>query len=144
MLARALALTALALCAGCLAGEPVNPNIAAPKLLVQPREDGNVTLFVHSAFGERAYDWIALSIDNASVANRTDAFSLEEQVASLGFYAEVEAGANDQVYLARVRVDVVPEDERALVSFLDEQGKWSDPRPYALPFGTILERRGPA
>ena len=57
-----------ALVSGCAGGTPGNPNLLAPKLVVQPRPDGNVTLFVHGAFREQSYDWLKLSVDNLSVA----------------------------------------------------------------------------
>lgn len=140
MTLRLLAVAAIALLGGCTAGEPVNPNLSAPELLIQPRPDGNVTLYVHGAFGERSYDWIELQVDNLTIANHTDVFSLEERVQTHGFFATVRAGVNDQIYETRVRFDLV-EDERALVAFLDQKGEWVDARPYGLPFGTILERR---
>src|SRR5438067_2368200 len=112
-----LAVVLAALASGCVtggAGGPGNPNLAAPKLVVQPRQDGNVTLFVHGAFRDGLYDWINMTVDNATLANRTNVFSLEDAVASPGFFVEVHAAANRQIYLARARIDVNLTSERLL------------------------------
>lgn len=138
---RLVALVAAAALAGCAVGQPANPNLAAPKLLVQARPDGNVTLFVHSAFGERAYEWLALRIDNGTTVNRTQSFSLEEQTGARGFYVEVAGGTIEQLYESRVRIDIVPDGERAMVAVLDAEGEWTEPRRYDMPYSVILERR---
>lgn len=132
------------LAAGCTTGEPANPNLAAPKVVVAPRDDGTLTLFVHSAFGERMYDFIEVRIDNETRGNRTRAFSWEAEVPEDGFFLEVVAGSGAQLYEIRARVDVAPDGEKALVAFHDAAGSgddWSEPRSYALPFERILERR---
>ena len=126
--------------AGCTAGDPANPNFLAPKVLLQPRPDGNVTIYVHSAFGEHDYDWMDLRVDNVSVANRTHAFSMEEDVASTGFFLTVRAGAGGEVYELTGRVDVDPSRQKARVSFLDKEGRWDDPRSFNLPLERILDR----
>lgn len=126
--------------AGCTAGEAPNPHLLSPKVVLQARPDGNLTVYVHSAFGERAYDWLSLRVDNVTVANRTDAFSLEETVPGDSHFLEVTTGTSTQVYVMRARVDVEPDGERAQVSFLDDEGAWSDAKPFTLPFEHILER----
>lgn len=128
---------------GCTTGEPAspNPNLAAPKLVVAARDDGNFTVFVHAAFGERAYDWLSLSLDNRTVANRTTAYSLEQQVNGTGFFLDVGAATQGQLYAYRARVEILPaaNGDRARVSTLDEQGRWSDPRTFNLPLEQILD-----
>ena len=127
--------------AGCtLDGTPTNPNLLAPKVILQAWPDGNLTVYVHSAFGEHDYDWLALAIDNETVANRTDAYSLEERVPTTSFFLTVRAGAADQVYELQARVDVDDERERARVAFLDAGGEWADPRTFSLPVERILDR----
>lgn len=130
--------------AGCAVdGDPANPNLLAPKVLLQPRSDGGVTVFVHSAFGDHDYDWMTLAVDNVTVANRTQAFSLEERIPSTGFFLTVRAGAGEQVYEMRGRVDVDPSGERARVALLDGDGEWDDPRTFNLPMERILGRAAP-
>ena len=142
MSARAVALILLAgAFAGCAGGDGggANPNLLAPKLVVQQRPDGNVTVFAHGAFREELYDWIALAVDNASVVNRTWAYSVEETVASTGFFVEVEAGTVDARYEVRARLDVNETSERVKVSFLEDD-EWAEPRVFGLPFEHILDR----
>lgn len=127
--------------AGCTGEEPANPNLAAPKLVLQARPDGNVTLFIHGAFGDRLYDWMALSIDNESLASRTIAFSIEETIASPGFYFEAAAGTARETYELRGRADVDAREEEVDVAFLGADGEWSDEQTFGLPFERVLVRR---
>lgn len=126
--------------AGCALGDPANPNLLAPKVLLEPRSDGGLTVFVHSAFGDHDYDWISLAVDNVTVANRSQAFSLEERVPSNGFFLTVHARAGEQVYGMSGRVDADPEAGRVRVALVDEEGGWDDPRTFNLPLERILER----
>lgn len=135
-------LTALLLSAalaGCTAGT-ANPHLLAPKLVIHPQEDGNVTLYVHSAFGERVYDELSLAVENVTVATRADAFSLETSVASPGFFVEVAAVRDDEWYHLRARIDVDVEEPRIRVVALDEKGMWQEPQTFALPYERIIER----
>ena len=137
-----LALLAAVAMGGCANGEPSNPNLAAPKLVLAARPDGaNATVFIHSAFGERTYEWIELRVDNTTHLNRTAAFSVEETL-PLGFYFEAWAEAGDAVYQLRGRVDLFVVEERASVSLVNADGRWpDDPESYGLPFEHLLERR---
>ena len=127
--------------AGCtLGGTSGNPNLLAPKVILQAWPDGNLTVYVHSAFGEHDYDWLALAVDNQTVANRTGVYSMEERVPATGFFLTVRAGAADQVYELQARVDVDRTQERARVAFLDARGEWDDPRSFNLPVERILDR----
>lgn len=134
----ALLLAAIAL-AGCNAST-ANPHLLAPKLVVHTHEDGNVTLYVHSAFREVAYDRIALSVENVTVATRQDAFSLETKVASPGFFIEVTTTYDDETYHLRARLDVDAEDNRVRVVAVDDRQGWSTPDTYVLPYERIIER----
>lgn len=134
-------LVGAALASGCTAGEGTNPNLAAPKLVLQPRSDGSVIVFVHSAFGERVYDWIALRADNETIDNRTSAFSLEEIVNRSGFYLDATAGTQTQMYTLRARIDVDIAEERALVAFHHDDGEWDDAQSFGLPFERPMSRR---
>lgn len=137
-----MALLALAAAlSGCVSDDPANPNLAAPKVVVQARPDGDVTLYVHGAFGERLYEWLTLRVDNVTVTNQTNRFSLETTTPARGFFLEVAGESGEQLYESRARVDIDPTGQRAVVSSLDAKGKWGDERSYSLPFGTILERR---
>jgi len=136
-------LVAAAALSGCAAGQPAspNPNLAAPKLVVAARADGNFTVFMHAAFGDRAYDWLTLSLDNASVANRTSAYSLEQAVNGTGFFLDVGASSQGQLYQYRARIDVIPgaSGDRLKASVLDDEGRWSEPRTFNMPFEQILD-----
>ena len=134
-----VALLAAAVASGCAGGE--NPNLAAPKIVLQPRSDGSVIVFMHSAFGERVYDWIAVGADNATINNRTHAFSLEEVVNRTGFYLDARAGTPRETYTLRARVDVDLQEERAFVAFHDDEDAWTDPASFGLPFERVLTRR---
>jgi hypothetical protein len=128
-----------AIAAGCASSGGGNPNLLAPKLVVQARSDGNVTLFVHGAFREESYDWLSLSIDNQTLVNRTEAFSVEENVRSSGFFAQAEGQTSGQLYEARARIDVEPAGDRILVSFQNGDA-WTDAKSYALPYEHVLDR----
>ncbi|HUR69988.1 MAG TPA: hypothetical protein VM370_12140 [Candidatus Thermoplasmatota archaeon] len=139
-----VALLAAAALSGCTTGDTANPNLAAPKLVVAPRPDGNATLFIHSAFGERAYDWVTLRIDNETRLNRTASFSVEEVLAP-GFYLEAEAGLGEVVYTLRGRFDVFVPEDHVSVSLVDHDGAWPrEAESQRLPFEHLLERRAEA
>lgn len=124
-------------CAGGGGGE--NPNFLAPKLVVQIRQDGDLSVFVHGAFREQVYDWIRVAVDNVTVSNRSNSFSSEEQVNSSGFFVDVEAHAGSQIYVTQARVDADPADDRLLVSFVEADG-WSEVRSYKFPFEHVVDR----
>lgn len=130
-------LTALA--AGCTAGT-TNPHLLAPKLVIFPQQDGNVTLYVHAAFGERMYESMELAVDNSTIATRADAFSLETKVASDAFFVEVTTRSIDETYHLQARVDV--DRPTARVRFVPQQetGEWGAPDTYSLPYERIIER----
>lgn len=137
-----VALLAAAAAAGCADGGSPNPSLAAPKLVLQARADGSVTIFIHSTFGERLYEWISLASDNATINNRTQVFSLEESVDQPGFFAEATAGTQRETYTLRARFDVDAAEEQVLVSFHDDKGEWSkEPEAFGLPFERVLNRR---
>jgi hypothetical protein len=128
---------------GCTSGGGGrNPNLLAPKVVVDPRPDGNVTLFVHGAFRDQVYDWVSLSVDNATRANRTGAYSLEERVPAPGFFLDVQAAVGAQSYEARGRVDVLPSGDRVRVALLDKNG-WGDPKSYGAPYELVLDHPSP-
>jgi hypothetical protein len=127
---------------GCAAwGGPgaQNPNLLAPKLVVQPRADGNFTLFVHGAFREQVYDWIAIGLDNVSLANESQAFSVETRAPGPGFFLNVDAQVGAVLYETKARLDLNATDKKLHIAFVDADG-WSDPRPYSVPFEHILDR----
>lgn len=127
--------------AGCTGAQTGNPNLAAPKLVLEMRPDGDVALFVHSAFDERLYDWIAVEVDNVTLVNRTAAFSVEETLPNGSFFVRASAQAGSDLYEIRLAVEMDPAEERALVSFLSMEGDWSNPQSFSLPFQRVLNRR---
>lgn len=136
-------LVALLVSAGALAGcsaATTNPHLLAPKLVVHAHDDGNVTLYVHGAFREVAYDRIALSVENVTVATRQDAFSLETKVASAGFFIDVTTTLDSETYHLRARLDVDTDDKRLRVVALDERQAWSAADTFVLPYERIIER----
>lgn len=134
-------LLATAAASGCAEGGPANPNLAAPKLVLQARADGSVTVFIHSTFGERLYEWISLAADNVTIDNRTGVFSLEESIAQPGFFVEATAGTPREMYTLRARFDVDAKEEQVLVAFHDDKGEWSkEPEAFDLPFERVLNR----
>ncbi|HET6405892.1 MAG TPA: hypothetical protein VFH78_14715 [Candidatus Thermoplasmatota archaeon] len=134
-------LLATAAAAGCAEGGGANPNLAAPKLVLQARADDSLAIFIHSAFGERLYEWISLSIDNETISNRTNAFSLEETVNSTSFYLEARAGTPREMYTLRARLDVDLADDDVRASFHRDDGSWAVPETFGLPFERVLIRR---
>jgi hypothetical protein len=128
--------------AGCtLGGETANPNLLVPKLLLDAQPGApNATVYVHSAFGDHAYDWMSLDVDNVTIANRTDVFSLEEQVPATGFFLTVRAGASGQVYEMKGRIDLDGDRQKARVAFLEDATDWNAPRTFNLPFERLLDR----
>ncbi|MEA3200692.1 MAG: hypothetical protein QOE90_2120 [Thermoplasmata archaeon] len=139
---RWLSLLVLAALSGCTGQSGVaNPNLQAPEIVLAPRPDGNFTVYVHAAFGDRAYEWLSLSLDNRTVVNRTHAYSLEEAINGTSFFAVVSAAAGDQLYDWRARVEIVPSEgtEHARIARLGETNEWGEPRTYSLPYTQILD-----
>lgn len=126
--------------AGCAEGGSANPNLSAPKLVLHARAEGEVAVFIHGAFAERLYEWMSLRVDNETVLNRTVVFSLEHAIPSTGFFFEASAGTARESYGLSGRVDLLPASERVEVSFLDEDGEWSDAQSFGLPFERVLVR----
>jgi hypothetical protein len=135
--ARLVTIVLAAIVSGCVGGTPGNPNLAAPKLIVESRADGNVTVFVHGAFREQSYAWLSLALDNHTITNRTNAFSIEEVVPGPGFFLDLTALAGVQ-YEMRARVDLNQTGERVRVSLLDANG-WTEAKVYGVPYEHLLD-----
>lgn len=130
---------------GCAGGEsPANPNLLAPKAILAAKPDGNATIYVHSAFGDHEYDWIEVVLDNVTLENRTDVFSFEADVPEPHYMLEVSAGAGNQVYHLRSRIDIASGREKALVAIENDDGTWGDAKSFGLPWEHILNRRSTA
>lgn len=125
--------------AGCTASE-ANPHLLAPKLVVHPQDDGNVTLYVHSAFGDQMYSHMALGVDNVTIATRADAFSIETRVLSEGFFVEVTTTTDTELYHLRARIDLDVGEKRVRVVPLSETDIWAEPHVYSLPYERLIER----
>lgn len=127
---------------GCMGGdEPANPNLLAPKVVFDVASDGSYVVFVHSAIGERRYDRLELLVDNETVAEREDAFSLEHRIGDLPAYVEVRTLSGTTQFHFRAGLQADPDSEEALaVSLVDADGDWAEPRRFSLPFERFLER----
>lgn len=132
----------LALTSGCLGSEPTNPNLLAPKVVLDMLPDGDIALFVHSAFGERRYDSITLALDNETIDTRSQAFSLEHRMNQTQFFLDVSARSGESEFRLRGAFDLntTATQPRIDVSLLDSRTGWADERTYGLPFERILDR----
>lgn len=143
--ARLALLMLLPLMAGCASGgEPSNPNLVAPKVVVDALPNGNWTVFVHSSFGERRYESIEVRIDNETVSARTQAFSVEHDIETAPFFLEVRVVASASTYQYRALVAPAGEESTgAELVTVSLDGKWGDARRVGLPYQEILERVPP-
>lgn len=140
-LAAALLAVPLAGCAGA-GGGGVNPALLSPKVVLDVRLDGVPVVFVHSAFGERAYDRIEVALDNGTARESILAYSLETPLNRSSFFLEVRVRAGESRFAMRGTVALDAERDRAEVALLSESGEWSAPRTFGLPYERILDRLG--
>lgn len=127
--------------AGCVGnGEPANPNLLAPKVVLDGLEDGSYTVFVHSAIGERRYDSLVLLVDNETVVERYDVFSLEHRIEVLPAFVDVRAVSGTTQFSFRASLLPDPEENGVGIALVSATGEWSEPRRYSLPFERFLER----
>lgn len=141
LLVSALLAAPLAGCAGADGGG-VNPALLAPKLIVDVRVDGTPVAYVHSAFGEHAYDRIEVALDNETAREASLAYSLEAPLNRSSFFFEVTARAGESRFAARGTIALDAEKDRALVSLLAPDGDWTNPDYKGLPYAIILDRQG--
>lgn len=138
-----LGLTALivaAALAGCTRAEPVNPNLLAPKMVLNVDDAAQPVIFVHSAFGERVYDRIEVAINNSTLRTVEERYSLEQNLDLTNSFLEVRASHGESEYAFRGDVSLEDDGERLQVVELRPNGEWSEPRSYNLPYATILDR----
>ena len=121
---------------GC--SDNANPSLAAPKLVLAPREDGRVEAFLHAAFGERLYERLELAVDNATVAAEEDVFSLERTLDNASFYFEVTALTDREEYALRGHASLLREDEQFEIAFHGLDGEWTEPQDFGTPFERVL------
>jgi hypothetical protein len=136
-----LVLMLLPLVAGCTTnGEPANPNLLTPKVVLDTLPNGSWTVYVHSHFVERRYDAIEVRIDNETAVVRQDAYSVEHVVDAPSFFLEVKVLAAETPFVFRGRVAAAESADRVEVAALTLEGEWGDARRYSLPYERFLER----
>lgn len=139
-MARRLALVLLALLGGCVADAPEAPVLGNPKILVDRDATNATRIYVHSAFGERAYDRIALEIDNVTVAEQNDTYALVYRTADQDFHLRLEVESDGAVFAVEALVRPGDDGEDALVAVLADDG-YEDLRPVGLPWEKLVEKR---
>lgn len=133
----ALLLAGVAL-AGC---NDANPSLAAPKLVLAPREDGKVEVFIHAAFGERLYERLRFRVDNMTVADEIGVFSVERTLDNTSFYFEAIAETARETYQLRGRASLQPEDDQFRIAFHAQDDGWTDPQDFGTPFERVMSLR---
>ncbi len=138
----ALLLALVAPLSGCTGnGEPTNPNLLVPKLVFDLLPSGEALVYLHSAFGDRRYDSMSIELDNVTVAQATNAYSLEHRFPPGSFHLRALASSGNATFrIEALFNDVTPGDVKIIVALADESGTWSDARTYGLPMERILHR----
>lgn len=144
-LALAVLLGAVAL-AGCFDAPAAKSPLYAPKLVVDTMEDDRIELFVHNAWGERAYERIVLRVDNATLVDENHTHAAILKVPGEGFYLDVSVQARDEGAFAFTgRLDFLPEEERLRVvphdPAAEAEHQWGDERMFNLPHERVLHRQ---
>lgn len=121
---------------GCT--DNANPGLAAPKLVLAPRQDGGIEIFIHAAFGERLYERLTLAIDNESLANDVDVFSVERTLPKTTFYFDATAQTARETYGVRGHATLEPQGEQFEVALHADDGTWTDPEDYNAPFERVM------
>lgn len=139
---RVALLLVVALLAGCVKDPSQAPLLGNPKLLLDRTEDNLTRVYLHSAFGERAYARLTVRLDNATVAESNDTYALVHKTASTAFALSVEARSPLANYTTTVLVRVL--DEGADVAVFDGED-YEEFREVGLPWQKVVEeeRRRP-
>lgn len=136
----AVLLVAAAALAGCFEPAAQSP-LYTPKVVLDLMDDDRLQVFVHSQFGERAYDRLVLRVDNETVAAENHTHALVTKLDATGFFLEVEAVADEEsVFTFDARIDLSRDKERLEVTRLGEDG-WADTRSFGIPYEDFLKRR---
>ncbi len=125
---------------GCLRVAPVNPNLLAPKVVFDADRDGKAQVYVHSAFGDRRYDEIAVEVNNATRRVVEGAYSVEERLGVADAFVRVSARYAENSFGFGSRITLDEDGERVMVSVAAAGGTWEPPRSFNVPFERILER----
>lgn len=125
--------------AGCT--DNANPGLAAPKLVLAPRQDGGIEIFIHAAFGERLYDRLTLVIDNESLASDAEVFSVERTLSKTSFYFDATAQTPRETYGVRGQAALQPQEDQFEIAFHADDGTWTDPEDYNAPFERVMSVR---
>lgn len=129
-----------ALTAGCVKDQPQAPLLGNPKLLLDRTEDNLTRVYVHSAFGERAYARIVVRLDNETVAEAEDTYALVHKTDRTAFSLNVEARSPLANYTATVLVRMV--EDAAEVAIAEEDG-YDAFREVALPWHKVVDEERP-
>lgn len=134
----AVVVVVAALSAGCVGGAEQAPLYGNPKILLDRTVDNLTRVYVHSAFGERAYGEISVRIDNATVASAEDTYALVHKTNLTSFALEVEARSPAANYTTVVLVRMLAED--AEVAIAEDEG-FDAFREVALPWQKVVDER---
>ncbi|MHB8605501.1 MAG: hypothetical protein ACYDCK_09625 [Thermoplasmatota archaeon] len=139
----ALMLATLA-ASGCVGGSstgggPLNPNLLAPKLIVDRGADGRTEIYVHSAFGDSSYDAITYAFDNETLRTTNGSYSLDAKTNATGFYLTVAARSGAVRFTFAGRIDLESGLDKARVTDWSS-GIPSAPKTFNLPYERILDR----
>ncbi|HVL47451.1 MAG TPA: hypothetical protein VM889_02740 [Candidatus Thermoplasmatota archaeon] len=127
--------------AGCAEAPVTNPNLHAPKLVLDRTVDNMTELYIHSAFGERAYDQITIALDNETLGQRSFGYSLDLTTPATRFFltATVRSGESRFAWNGMVDLDV-DRDRVSIAPWLEKKNVTEEPRTFALPFEMILDK----
>lgn len=123
---------------GCTQAPATNPNLLAPKLVIDYTVDGRTELYMHSAFGERAYDNLTVTLDNVTLARRTFGFSLDVTTERTAFFLSAYARAGASRFSWQGQVVLSPVNDTLAVVPWAEDGPLGE-RTGGLPYEILLE-----
>lgn len=133
------------LLAGCTqpgASPPPTPGPLPPSLLVDRALQGTLQLYVHAKQGNVRYDFINLSVENATLLIRASAYAVDHTLPEAAAHVEVEAVDAGVVYhwAARVALNETARPTSLIVETWDGEEGYSFPREFALPYEKLLPR----
>ncbi|MBI4392247.1 MAG: hypothetical protein HY556_00415 [Euryarchaeota archaeon] len=142
MKARAL-LPLILVFGGCLSvGAPSSGSpLQHPKLLLADGYDGRVEVYVHSAFGELRYDWLNLSLDNATSIALNDTYALNNKTGNSSFHLRIDALRAENRFYYELDFALNASGESARITpYKAGVALVREARETALPFEKLLER----
>ncbi|HWG92277.1 MAG TPA: hypothetical protein VNZ52_15610, partial [Candidatus Thermoplasmatota archaeon] len=113
-------------------------HLSSPRLLLADAGDGTLEVYVHSGVGERAYDHLALKVNNETRVSRNHTHALIERVPAGGAFLTLEAREGDTLYRYNALVLPDPASTGYLVApFVD--GKETNRETISLPWTKLIE-----